>query len=587
MDRGHFSRDARIGEGERIEGGRMASPASVSVANSFAFAALSGHRRCREAEEPGRLGSAVVSTHNPSPESSSDQSADFDQSSRPKIALTTAQRAAVAELLRVSPVADELGTRFAAAGYDLHLVGGSVRDALLGRLGDDLDFCTNAHPDRVLELIDGWAEAVWTTGIVFGTVGLAKCGLRLEITTYRAEAYDRVTRNPVVRFGDSLGDDLVRRDFTVNAMAVSLPGHQFADPHGGVRDLAAKVIRTPGTPEDSFGDDPLRMLRVARFAAQLRFAVAPEVVSAMTAMADEITRITPERVRDELTKLLLGVDPVAGLRLLVDTGLAEHVLPELPGMRMEIDEHAQHKDVYEHSLTVLRQAMALETDGPDLVLRLAALMHDVGKPATRRAETDGKVSFHHHEVVGAKLTRKRLRTLRFPKELIEQVADLVFLHLRFHGFGRGEWTDSAVRRYVTDAGELLPRLHKLVRSDCTTRNRRKAERLAADYDALEQRVALLREQENLDRVRPDLDGNAIMELLGVPAGPVVGRAWKHLKEIRLDRGPLSREEAEAELTRWAVEQGLSPASDGVPAPEDAPAPDGSPGLDSDAPSPFG
>ena len=472
--------------------------------------------------------------------------------------LTTAQRAAVAELMRVSPVADELGRLFAAAGHELHLVGGSVRDALLGRLGEDLDFCTDARPERVLELVRPWAEAVWDIGIEFGTVGAAKGGLRLEITTYRAEAYDRVTRNPVVRYGDSLGDDLVRRDFTVNAMAVSLPEHRFADPYGGLADLASKILRTPGTPQESFGDDPLRMLRAARFASQLGFRPAPEVVAAMRDMAGEIERITVERVRDELDKLVRGADPVAGLRLLVDTGLADHVLPELPGMRLEIDEHAQHKDVYEHTLTVLRQAVALEEDGPDPVLRWAALLHDIGKPGTRRAEPGGKVSFHHHEVVGAKMARRRMRALRFPKDVTEQVADLVFLHLRFHGFGRGEWTDSAVRRYVTDAGDLLPRLHKLVRSDSTTRNRRKAARLSADYDALEERIAVLRAQEDLDRVRPDLDGNAIMELLGVPPGPIVGRAWKHLKELRLDRGPLSREEAETELRRWAAAERSSP-----------------------------
>jgi poly(A) polymerase len=475
---------------------------------------------------------------------------------RPPAQLTSAQRNAVTELLRVSPVSDELGELFAAAGHELHLVGGSVRDALLGRLNDDLDFCTDAHPDRVLDIIKSWAEAVWTTGIDFGTVGLARSGLRIEITTYRAEAYDRVSRNPIVKYGDSLSDDLARRDFTINAMAVSLPGHQFADPYGGLGDLAARTIRTPGRPEDSFGDDPLRMLRAARFASQLGFQVAPEVVAAMTAMAGQIERITAERIRDELSKLLLGADPVAGLRLLVDTGLAAFVVPELPGMQLEIDEHHQHKDVYEHTLTVLRQAIALETDGPDLVLRLAALLHDIGKPDTRRHETGGGVSFHHHEVVGAKMTRKRLRALKFPKDIVESVANLVFLHLRFHGYGRGEWTDSAVRRYVTDAGDLLPRLHKLVRSDCTTRNKRRAAALAATYDALEERIERIAEDEDLRAVRPDLDGNAIMALLGVPPGPIVGRAWQYLKELRLDRGPLDHDEAVAELLRWATDQGI-------------------------------
>lgn len=472
--------------------------------------------------------------------------------------LTAAQRRAVAELLRVFPVADELGRRFAAAGHELHLVGGSVRDALLGRLGDDLDFCTDARPEQTLALVKGWAEAIWTTGAEFGTIGLARKGLRLEITTYRAEAYDRVSRNPVVRYGDSLVEDLRRRDFRVNAMAVSLPEHRFTDPHGGLADLAARVLHTPGTPEESFADDPLRMLRAARFAAQLRFTVAPEVRRAMAAMAADLGRITAERIRDEFSKLMCGADPVTGLRLLVDTGLADEFLPELPGLRLEIDEHAQHKDVYEHTLIVVRNAVALEDPaaGPDLVLRLAALLHDIGKPATKAVGPDGRVSFHHHEVVGARLTKHRLSDLRYPKDVIADVAGLVALHLRFYGYGRGEWTDSAVRRYVTDAGPLLARLHKLTRSDVTTRNRRKAAALAADYDALEERIARLQEAEDLARVRPDLDGNEIMRLLGIPPGPLVGKAWRYLKDLRLERGPLPREEAEAELRRWAAEQGI-------------------------------
>jgi poly(A) polymerase len=470
--------------------------------------------------------------------------------------LSAAQRNAVTELLRVSPVADELGRRFAAAGHELHLVGGSVRDALLGRLGEDLDFCTDAHPDTTLRLVKGWAEAIWETGREFGTIGVQRDGLRLEITTFRAEAYDGVTRNPTVRYGTSLADDLRRRDFTVNAMAVSLPAHRFTDPYGGVADLAARVIRTPGTPRESFGDDPLRMLRAARFVSQLRFGLAPQVREAMAAMAADLDRITAERIREEFTKLLCGADPVTGLRLLVDTGLADRFLPELSGLRLEIDEHAQHKDVYEHTLTVVSNAVSLEDDGPDFVLRMAALMHDVGKPATKAVGADGRVSFHHHEIVGARLTRQRMKALRYPKDVTTQVVDLVALHLRFYGYGRGEWTDSAVRRYVTDAGDLLPRLHKLTRSDCTTRNRRKARRLSEDYDALEERIARIAEEEDLARVRPDLDGNAIMELLGVPPGPVVGRAWKHLKELRLERGPLSRDEAEAELMRWARDEGV-------------------------------
>ncbi|WP_305788464.1 CCA tRNA nucleotidyltransferase [Symbioplanes lichenis] len=470
--------------------------------------------------------------------------------------LSSAQRTAVQELLRVSPVADELGRRFGAAGHELHLVGGSVRDALLGNLGDDLDFCTDARPEQTLALVKGWADAIWETGREFGTIGVQKDGLRLEITTFRAEAYDGVSRNPVVEYGDNLLDDLRRRDFTINAMAVSLPGHEFTDPYGGVADLAAQLIRTPSRPEESFGDDPLRMLRAARFVAKLKFTVDPATLAAMTAMAADLDRITVERIRDEFTKLLCGADPVAGLRLLVDTGLADRFLPELTGLKLEIDEHAQHKDVYEHTLIVVQNAVRLEAGaGPDLVLRMAALMHDVGKPATKAVGRDGRVSFHHHEVVGARMTKQRMKAMRYPKDVTTEVVQLVHLHLRFYGYGRGEWTDSAVRRYVTDAGPLLPRLHKLTRSDCTTRNKRKAANLSADYDALEERIARIEAEEDLARVRPDLDGNAIMELLGVPPGPIVGQAWRHLKELRLDRGPLDRDEAEAELLRWAREHG--------------------------------
>jgi poly(A) polymerase len=470
--------------------------------------------------------------------------------------LNAAQQNAVAELLRVSPVADELGRRFGAAGHELHLVGGSVRDALLGRLGDDLDFCTDARPEQTLAVVQGWADAIWETGRDFGTIGIQKNGLRLEITTFRAEAYDGVSRNPIVAYGDSLLEDLSRRDFTINAMAVSVPGHDFTDPYGGVSDLAARMIRTPAAPSQSFGDDPLRMLRAARFAAKLQFTVDEAVISAMRDMAADLDRITAERIRDEFTKLMCGADPITGLRLLVDTGLADRFLPEISGLKLEIDEHAQHKDVYEHTLTVVANAIRLESDeGPDFVLRMAALMHDVGKPATKAVGRDGRVSFHHHEVVGARLTKQRMRAMKYPKDVIADVVELVALHLRFYGYGRGEWTDSAVRRYVTDAGPLLPRLHRLTRSDVTTRNRRKAANLAADYDALEERISRLQDEEDLARVRPDLDGNAIMELLGVPPGPIVGQAWRHLKELRLDRGPLNRDEAEAELFKWARDQG--------------------------------
>jgi poly(A) polymerase len=470
---------------------------------------------------------------------------------------TGADHAAVVGMLRYSPVADELAQRFADAGHRLYLVGGSVRDALLGRASSDLDFTTDARPEQIQRLLAGWAEAVWDTGIAFGTVGAARHGLTLEITTFRADAYDGVSRNPVVAFGDTIEGDLVRRDFTTNAMALSLPDRTFVDPCGGLAALARGVLDTPVEPETSFGDDPLRLLRAARFVAQLGLEVAPRVREAMTAMAPQLARITAERVQAELSKLLLGAHPRRGIELMVETGLADVVLPEVPAMRLEIDEHAQHKDVYEHSLTVMEQAIDRETDGPDLVLRLAALLHDIGKPATRRVEPGRRVSFHHHEVVGAKMTRKRLRELRYPKHVIEDVANLVFLHLRFHGYGKGEWTDSAVRRYVTDAGPLLERLHQLVRSDSTTRNKRRAAALQRSYDELEERIARLAEEEDLARVRPDLDGNAIMELLGIPPGPLVGRAWRHLKDVRLERGPLDDDEARAELLRWAAAQGIT------------------------------
>ena len=461
------------------------------------------------------------------------------------------------ELVTVPPVAQELADLFGAAGHRLYLVGGTVRDALLGRPETDLDFTTDARPDAVLALVDGWASAVWDTGIAFGTVGLRRRGVTMEITTFRSDAYDRVSRNPVVAYGDTIEEDLERRDFSVNAMAVELTGGRraFVDPFGGLAALASGVLDTPATPEESFADDPLRMLRAARFVAQLGFTPAPRVVAAMTAMAAELGRITAERVQAELSKLIMGAHPRRGLELLVDTGLAEVVLPEVPAMRLAIDEHMQHKDVYTHSLVVLEQAIARETDGPDLVLRLAALLHDIGKPDTRRREPDGRVSFHHHEAVGAKLVRKRLRALRYPKVIVDEVSQLVFLHLRFHGYGGGEWTDSAVRRYVTDAGPLLDRLHKLVRSDSTTRNKRRAAALQRSYDSLEQRIAALRAQEELDAIRPDLDGNAIMELLGIGPGPLVGRAYKHMLGLRMERGPLSREDAEAELRRWAAEHG--------------------------------
>ncbi|MFD8429986.1 CCA tRNA nucleotidyltransferase [Streptomyces coelicoflavus] len=464
--------------------------------------------------------------------------------------LSQEQQRAVNEPLRIAPVADDLARRFQEAGFSLALVGGSVRDALLGRLGNDLDFTTDARPQDVLKIMRPWVDAVWEVGIAFGTVGGQKDGWQIEVTTYRSEAYDRTSRKPEVSYGDSIEEDLVRRDFTVNAMAVALPEKMFIDPHGGLDDLAAGVLRTPGTPEDSFSDDPLRMMRAARFAAQLDFEVAPEVVKAMQDMAGRIDIVSAERVRDELNKLILSAHPRKGLSLLVETGLAERVLPELPALRLERDEHHRHKDVYDHTLIVLEQAMALESDGPDLTLRLAALLHDIGKPRTRRFENDGRVSFHHHEVVGAKMTKKRMVALKYSNELVRDVSRLVELHLRFHGYGTGEWTDSAVRRYVRDAGPLLDRLHKLTRSDCTTRNKRKASALSRAYDGLEERIAQLQEQEELDAIRPDLDGNQIMEILGIRPGPAVGQAYKHLLELRLENGPMEHDAAVAALKEW-------------------------------------
>jgi poly(A) polymerase len=473
----------------------------------------------------------------------------------PNEELTTNHRAAITELLgRVTPLADELGRLFAKAGHELALVGGPVRDALLGRAVNDLDFTTDAHPERILEIVEGWADTVWTIGIEFGTIGLRKGDHQIEVTTYRSESYDPKSRKPEVAYGTSLEDDLARRDFAVNAMAARVPGHEFVDPYGGLDDLRRKVIRTPGRPEDSFGDDPLRMLRAARFASQLEFDVDPAAVTAMTEMAARIEIVSAERVRDELTKLLMGTKPRTGLALLVDTGLAGYVLPELPKLKLEIDEHHRHKDVYEHSLIVLEQAIAQEENGPDLILRLAALLHDIGKPKTRSFVDGGRVTFHHHEVVGASMTKARLVALRYPKDVVADVSRLVELHLRFHGYGTGEWTDAAVRRYVRDAGHLLTRLHKLTRADCTTRNKRKAAALARTYDDLERRIARLEQEEELAKIRPELDGNEIQQILGIKPGPAVGRAYKFLLDLRLDRGPIGKEAATEALLEWSREQ---------------------------------
>ncbi len=473
-----------------------------------------------------------------------------------------AQRRVVTELAPLAGLLADIGERFAAAGFELALVGGPVRDAFLGRLSQlpdaDLDFTTNAHPQDVLRLLSGWAETTWEIGIEFGTIGAQVRGRQVEITTYRAEAYERDSRKPAVSYGTDLAGDLVRRDFTINAMAIRLPELTLVDLFDGEGDLARRVIRTPGLPEDSFGDDPLRMLRAARFSAQLGFDVAPEVVAAMAGQADRLSIVSAERVRVEFVKLMLSPEPRRGLALLVDTGLADAVMPELPLLRLEEDEHHHHKDVYEHTLTVLEQAMELEsthepTSGPDEVLRLAALMHDIGKPRTRKFEADGRVSFHHHEVVGARMTRKRLQAMRFSNDMVDDVSKLVELHLRFHGYGNGEWTDSAVRRYVRDAGPLLSRLHKLTRADCTTRNRKRAAMLQRSYDSLESRIVELGMKEELASIRPDLDGRAIMEILGIAPGPVVGEAYQFLLDLRLDRGPLDDDAAtEALLAWWAA-----------------------------------
>lgn len=475
--------------------------------------------------------------------------------------LVAAQDQAAQSLLAAVPELAVLGSRFQDAGFELAAVGGCVRDALLGRVDSgDLDLTTNASPEQSAALLHGFADTVWDVGMRFGTVG-ARLGDRVfEVTTYRSDVYDGETRKPEVTFGTSLAEDLVRRDFTINAMAVALPAATFVDLHGGTLDLAVKKLRTPGPPLRSFRDDPLRMMRAARFAAQLQVSVEDETYAAIVELAERITKVSAERVHGELNRLLLTPDPSPGLRLMVDTGLAQYVLPELPALQLEIDEHHRHKDVYEHTLTVLEQAIALEDDGPDLVLRLAALLHDVGKPRTRRFESGGGVSFHHHEVVGARMARKRLRELKYSNEIVDDVSRLVELHLRFHGYGTGHWTDSAVRRYARDAGPLLARLHKLTRADCTTRNQRRARALQRAYDNLEHRVDELAEAEQLQAIRPELDGNAIMALLGLPPGREVGEAYRYLLELRLDEGPIGPDAAADKLRAWwAGRQAATPA----------------------------
>lgn len=470
---------------------------------------------------------------------------------------TADQERMAAQLAPLAGLLSQVGTWFTEAGFQVALVGGPVRDAFLGRLASapDLDFTTDARPGELLELLGSVAETTWEVGIRFGTVGARIWGRECEFTTYRSDRYDPASRKPDVEFGDTLLGDLGRRDFTINAMALQLPSLALVDPFDGLVDLQAQLIRTPSDPEISFGDDPLRMMRAARFASQLGFEVDAPTLAAMHQMRDRLEIVSAERIKDELTKIVMSRDPRRGLTLLVDTGLADLVLPELPLLRLEADEHHHHKDVYEHTLTVLEQAIVLEqahdpASGPDLTLRLAALLHDIGKPRTRKFEGDGRVSFHHHEVVGARMTRKRMQALRFSNEHIDDVSRLVELHLRFHGYGTGEWTDSAVRRYVRDAGPLLTRLHKLTRADCTTRNRRRAQALQRAYDHLEERIVQLQAQEELDAVRPDLDGQAIMRILGIPPGPSVGEAYRFLLDLRLDRGPMDEASATEALKAW-------------------------------------
>jgi poly(A) polymerase len=459
------------------------------------------------------------------------------------------------DALAATDTVDVLARAFAAAGHELALVGGPVRDAFLGRPVTDLDFTTDARPDAVLQIVEPLASATWDVGRQFGTIAARVRGEQVEITTYRSDVYDGATRKPEVTFGDTIEDDLLRRDFTVNAMALRLPQRELVDVHGGVEDLLAQRLATPQAARVSFRDDPLRMMRAARFTSQLGFTVSDDVRDAMSDLADSIENISAERVRDELVKLLATDEPVEGIRLLVDSGIAERILPELPAMKLEIDEHHHHKDVYEHSLTVLTQAIGYEAerhpgDAPDTVLRLAALLHDIGKPATRKLEPGGAVSFHHHDLVGSKLAKKRLRALRFDNDTIAAVSRLIELHLRFFGYTEGTWTDAAVRRYVRDAGDQLERLHQLTRSDVTTRNRRKADRLGFAYDDLEARIAVLAEQEELDSMRPDLSGDDIMRILDIPPGRAVGEAYRFLLEARMDEGPLGPDEAEARLRAW-------------------------------------
>ena len=470
------------------------------------------------------------------------------------------------DVLKMYPDAVALGELFARAGFELYLVGGIVRDIIRHSQQDssdtftDFDLTTDAEPEQIQQIIAPWAEKMWDIGKEYGTISARKNGVIYEITTYRAEVYASDSRKPTVTFGKDLREDLIRRDFTMNAMAARLPDGQIVDLFEGQRDLAEGIIRTPRSPQDSFSEDPLRMMRAARFVARFNMKLAPEVFEAMSQMASRIEIISAERVRDELVKLIIAPYPKAGIEVLVDSGLADFVLPELPALRMEIDPAHHHKDVYWHSLKVMEQAMDRETGpegsvpAPDFILRFASLLHDIGKPATRKFESDGSVTFLQHELVGAKLARKRMRALRFDNDTIKAVSRLIELHMRFYGYRDAGWSDSAVRRYVRDAGEQLQRLHRLSRSDVTTSNKRMARSLAAAYDDLEERIDALAAQEELDAIRPDLDGGQIMALLNLAPGPEVGRAYKFLMDLRMEEGPVGAEEASARLLSWWNEQ---------------------------------
>ena len=468
---------------------------------------------------------------------------------------STASNRILSALGESADLLKELGEKFSKNGFEISLVGGPVRDAVLGKLVKDLDLTTNAKPEEIQKCLKGWADSIWDVGIKFGTVGAKVKDYVFEITTYRTEQYEDTSRKPSVEFGKTLEEDLARRDFTINAMAFRLPNFELVDIYNGLTDLNNKILRTPLDAQISFSEDPLRMLRAARFMSKLDLKPQADLVEAMKTLADRLKIVSMERINDEFNKLLLTDRPRPGIELLVETGVAEHFLPELPALKLEIDEHHHHKDVYQHSLTVLDQVIDLETKHQpqieaDLVLRIAALLHDIGKPKTRKFEGEGRVSFHHHEVVGARLAKKRLEKLRYSNEIIEQVCLLIELHLRFHGYGDGKWTDSAVRRYVRDAEEQLIRLHKLTRADCTTRNDAKAEKLRNAYNDLEQRIVELSKQEELKSMRPELDGAEIMKVLNIKPGPEVGKAYQFLLDLRLDKGIIGIEKATEELKTW-------------------------------------